>query len=1119
MELFWLGTPLIRVRGQATELETRKVTALLAYLSITGQPHTRASLAALFWPDYDPRRAMANLRRVLWSLNQSIEGAWLETGRDVIELKPGGQLWVDVPVFREAAALAASLPEEDPGQPAVDRLEEAAALYRGDLLAGFSLPDSPDFDDWQYLQTQQLRQDAALIFQRLAAIYAGRGALEQALEHARRWVSLDRLDENARSALMRLLARAGQRQAALRQYEDFTALLQAEMEAEPGPEIAALAGQIRQGAVAPSQAPAAGRAEAAPRVSAPVEKGRAIPGSGLPVQTTPFVGRKRELEDLTALLAQDEHSLITLVGPGGIGKTRLAIQVGEQARERFPDGVVFIPLAPLNSERSLLPALASILRVNLLDQADPLDQMIRYLAEKKVLLIWDNFEHLIGSAVLLVEFLLGAPSLKMLVTSRERLNLASETVFEVSGLGFPGEDQMELDQFSSYQLFVQSARRANPAYRPAEEEKAHIAHICRLVEGMPLAIELASSWAHILTAAEIAAELKQDIGALTSRLRDTDPGHRSLRAVFHHSWDLLPPAEQALFPRLSVFRSGFDRPAAVHAAGASLETLSGLVDRSFLRLNARRRFEIHELLRQYGEEKLRQDPAAEQETLRRHGEYYQELMARCEPLLKSPRQKEALDEIEANLENVRLAAVRALQHRDWEAVDRMLNSLYLFYSVQGWTVEGEALLNAALEICSPPDGDYEGLPPPRRLALARLLIRHGALLFNLYQINRALAQMTLARRLLDREEALEERTLMDYEIAYALIDEEEHRLVNAELDDIARRLSERGDLWTLSICYLALSILRDDVFNSHYAQEAARTAREVGNRQILVEALNLIGMAAQMRGDYLLARQRFLEGLEISREINYRWGISLSLDYTGYAARLIGDFDESRRLHEESMEISREIKDLLGVAGSYDNLGLVALDQGDVDQARELFERGFALREEVGNIFNLAVSHENLGFACLETGQLEQARDHFLWSLERSSKLNFHWGTARVTYGMCRLALAEGQAAAARVHLRRLLETLSGPNETLIPLSAPLLLAGLGETCLREGQPAAALRYLQAAQARHETAAGLRRLIERLAGQARDALPPDETVPPPPGAGTLQDWLDEVRLALAEAVE
>jgi predicted ATPase len=330
----------------------------------------------------------------------------------------------------------------------------------------------------------------------------------------------------------------------------------------------------------------------------------------LPAHPTPFIGRSQELTEITALLENPACRLLTLVGPGGIGKTRLALEGATQLfnRERaaaaFPDKVYFVALQPLTAPEFILSALAEAIGVQFYPGAEPLLQLIDFLCPQATLLIFDNFEHLLDGVGIVSDILSGAPNVKILVTSRETLNLQEEWLYLVKGLHFPqSERDAEWERHSAVRLFAQSALRARPDFS-LDADKHAVLQICQMVEGMPLALEMTAAWLRRLPSHAIVQELERGLGILESPARNVPARHRSMRAVFEYSWNLLTDSERDVFKKVSVFRGGFSRDAAEKVAEASLSVLSALVDKSLLQVDAAGRYDIHELLRQYGAEQL-----------------------------------------------------------------------------------------------------------------------------------------------------------------------------------------------------------------------------------------------------------------------------------------------------------------------------------------------------------------------------------------------------------------------------------------------------------------------------------------------------------------------------------
>ena len=382
----------------------------------------------------------------------------------------------------------------------------------------------------------------------------------------------------------------------------------------------------------------------------------------LPEQTTPFIGRRDELEQLTDLLRQGPSRLVTILAPGGMGKTRLALAAAEACASQFSDGVYFAQLGALASADQLLPAIADATGFQLTsDRRTPRQQVFNFLADKESLLLLDNFEHVVEGATLLADLLEASSRVRLLVTSRERLDLSCETLFTLSGMACPESPQVENGpEYSAVELFIECGRRLAPSKTLADMPS--IIQICQLTQGMPLAIELAGAWLVALSPAEIAAELARGLDFLQTTMRDIPPRQRSVRVVCESAWQRLSANEQNVFQRLAVFRGGFTREAAQAVCAAQADTLLSLANKALIARNQNRnRYDVHELLRQFAEEQLGQVREIEA-TRRRHADHFLAFMSTRLPTLQNRHQPSVLDEIEADFDNIREALHYALDN-------------------------------------------------------------------------------------------------------------------------------------------------------------------------------------------------------------------------------------------------------------------------------------------------------------------------------------------------------------------------------------------------------------------------------------------------------------------------
>ena len=572
-----LGKPRItRDDGSPVELGSAKATALLLYLATTGERHSRSALAGLLWGDLPEEGARANLRLALTKLRRVADDN-LQVTRGYVAADPSS-FWLDRREFE--AALAG-------GDGDLERVQAAVRLYRGDFLDDLVVRGAPELETWIEGEREHLRRLAVTGLARLADDAAARGDPAAGVEAARRMLSLDPLSEEAHRLLMRFLAAKDDRAAALAQFETCRHVLAEELGVEPSPQTVRLAEQIRAGGLAPSPGT---QEPQPPEPGAPEREGSRQLGGVLPVVHTPgpapspgpavgpdLIGREADLARVVALVEGEACRLLTLVGPGGVGKTRLALAAAEGLAPRFADGAAVVTLAgvePDNPEQvpDLLAAtVAEALAVPLAARRPVRELLQAWLAERRLLVVLDNLEHLPGAASLLTDLLAGAPGLKLLATSRRRVGTGVEWVLDVPGLG----------EGPAVELFAERARRVRTGFS-LEEEGPAVAAICRLVEGLPLAIELAADLARTLPCQVIADKLGSDLDVLQTTSAARPPRHRSMRTVIEASWRLLDDDQQRALAGLSVFRGGFDPAAAEAVAGAELAMLSALVERSLV---------------------------------------------------------------------------------------------------------------------------------------------------------------------------------------------------------------------------------------------------------------------------------------------------------------------------------------------------------------------------------------------------------------------------------------------------------------------------------------------------------------------------------------------------------
>jgi predicted ATPase len=694
----------------------------------------------------------------------------------------------------------------------------------------------------------------------------------------------------------------------------------------------------------------------------------------LPSQPTSFIGRETEIAEITALLTNPACRLLTLVGPGGIGKTRLGLEAVRHTLDAFPDGAYFVPLQPLQSDTQVVSAIINALPLR--STGSPYQQLLDYLGERCLLLVMDNYEHLRDGAGLLGELLAAAPRLKVLVTSRHILKLREEWVRHIKGMNFP-DDQNGAERYDAVDLFVERAVQVCGDFS-LTHEREHVINICRLVEGMPLALELAASWTRALSCQSIADEIRSGIDFLTTDLTNIPERHRSIPAVLAHSWALLAEDARVVFRRLAVFRGGFTRQAAEAVAGASLRTLARLVDSSLVRLNGGGRYDIQELLRQYAEGQLL--AAGESDaTCDAHCRYYADFMQEYAPDVKGRRQLEALDEIEADWNNVRAAWEWAVEHGDYDALEQMAETLQLFCDMRIRFQEGEALFRHAVETLAP-----KTMPPEvwdwlnlRRIAVW-LLPEHRISEALRTQVERILAN---ARQASNQAKTafclwiLGEfcRCNHEYPAALAFYEESQEHF---------RRLNEtyymgrvlRG--WSFSY-----RVLYPYPETPDRNEEHLRLTRATGDMHGLGHAVLYEAGEAGWRGEHEVAEQYLQEAVDIHRQISDPKSLGFALAALAQRAFMKGEFGRAEELVEEALHAASDVDMPLIEYLLLEVLGMIALIGEDYAAARRLLdERQLLDSRDLRYIGNVEASGFNIlsraAYALLDEQQPRQHLYH-----------------------------------------------------------------------------------------------------------------------------------------------
>jgi DNA-binding SARP family transcriptional activator/predicted ATPase len=937
-----LGQATFSVDGEPiTDVATRKAEALLLYLACNPRPHRREVLSELLWDDLRPERALGNVRLVLNQLRPRF-ARFLAVTRYTVALRDDVPCWLDVDALEQGIA----------GDEVA--LAEALALYRGDFLQGFHLRDARGFSEWQLAQAEHWRSVTIDGMRRLIEHHVAWSRYAEGLNWAKRLLAIDPLDEAAHRQAMLLLARSGQRHAVARQYQRCAQLLRTELGLEPEPATTMLYERIVAGLEQ--------------RLSA------------LPPQAGPLIGRAAELAHVYTWLATPAARLLTIAGPGGSGKTQLALSAGWRvATERLgpcDDGVFYLALvghsADLRvSDDELLLALARVLGLQLSARATLADQVGRCLQDRALLLIVDNGELLRESARLALSSLLHqAPALRVLVPSRERLRLRDEHVLELDGLAYPAPPapadggaqepavSPQLAGYAAVQLLLHHVgREQGPAdvssYGVADQHA--LEGICQLVHGLPLAIELAAPWLALRSPRELLQSITETIDVLQADTPDLPQRHRSIRAVFDYSWRLLPQPEAQALAGLGVFPASFTAGAAKAVVGAGLATLAALRDKSLvqaLRGEPETRYALHPLLQRFALEKLQADDLVEAQTRARHAEYFAAFAQERERQLYGPESPAAMSAIEREFENLRAGWYWAVQLRDVHTLGQYSVPLHDFCALRGWKLESHRLFGAGAAAARAWAG-RGARDDAASLAAVRVLSCYAEL------------QQTLGAVTAAAEAYHECRIILN---AIAAEDAPELLFVYKQIGLLAYG---RG-AYPEAMQYLRLTLA---------------IAEEGDDRVRVADTLLSIGAVAIAQGAWATAEQALRRGLAIYEDLQYAWGRGHTLRFLGALALATDGPAAAQGYLEDSLASARQIGNRVGEALALNQLGVLYLAQGQLERSADVLSQALALFEELGVELGVGRALGHLGRLALVQGRRDQARQLLLRAMALAEQL------------------------------------------------------------------------------------------------------------------------------------
>ena len=968
LALYFLGPLKFELNNAPVAVDRRKALAILVYLTINREQHTREYLSAMLWPEYNQEKAFTNLRHTLWETQQSIGEGWIIADRETVGLNTESDIWLDVAHFE-------SLINESRTQTDISLriplLVDSVTIYRNHFLTGFSLKDAPHFNEWAFTESENLRSKLAIALTMLSNDLCSLGQAETAIPHARRLIALDPLNESSHRQMMKIYIEAGQHNAALKQYQTCEQILRKELGVDPQPETRALYKQIRKREFKSSQSVQ--------------QKEVRTPQHNLPFQISTFIGREKELDEIKDLIAS--HRLVTLTGIGGIGKTRLSLKTGEQLINEYANGIWFVELAALTDPALVPQTIAKLFQ--LVEQAGEslTEKLIRVLRTKSLMLILDNCEHLLDASSQLADALLrNCPNVKILATSREALGITGESQYHVPPLALPDIQQLleQLSGYESVQLFEERARLVQDNFSLTLQNASSVARICSRLDGIPLAIELAAARVNLLSTEQIASRLDESFNLLTGGSRTAMPRHQTLRASIDWSWHLLSEPEQILLRRLSIFAGGWTLDAAeAVCAGNGIETqqvLDGmmqLVAKSLVVMNQaspefdrreagrERRYRLLEMVRQFAHERLVE--AGEDDRIQdQHLKYFLGLSERIESGLGGQQQFEWFPRTNEERYNLRIALEHAGK-TDVEAglyISSRLRNYWENFDIR----EGVRWLAEFLQ--RPESKEYP-------LARAKALFAQGWFLQWVQQFDEA---RTAAEECLSLYRAYGDQS--DEAAGLLLLGFIVGPVKNEKIVQQAFALAK--SLGHLSLQGAAAAALgwnnRDAKRAFAYREEAVTLFRQAGDWRNLAINLSELGFFRLLDGDLESAQKHLDESSSLFQKLNIKIRQGHLLTAHGQIALLRGDYEQAHDYYQENVRIAHESGSWMDYLWAKVRLGYVELRIGNIADAHQIFAETTLNFQKDGNQIGVVFALEGMASLYVAAGKCHHAAGLIGWT-------------------------------------------------------------------------------------------------------------------------------------------
>ena len=970
-------------------LATQKNRALAAYLILEHErDHPRSKLAALYWPDVDEQAALHNLRQALSVIRKAFEpcstGEVFSANREGVGFRAGIEFKVDVIEFENQMRGMVDRFHQQPGRGfPITRLKKVLELYRGELLESIMLADASLFSDWLVLRREALNRLAVEGTSLLLQYHETRCEWGEARKTAEKLVQLAPWDENAHSRLIDVLLQLAQGNAALAHYQSAVRYFAEELAIEPDYQMKQSHRDIQRF----------------------FESGRREPRKNLlslqlPGYSTPFVGRSKELEILEDWVSEPGCQVITITGPGGSGKTRLASRLAETQNSLFTGGVFFISIAGCTDRQELSARILHEVSSVEERSADSMEELLAWATNRRALLLLDNVDNCSEAAELAAKILEVSRQIVIVCTSYNRLDLVGERVYSLGGLSLDGDLQSEAVRLFLSHLQVESQPESKTA-----EFIQDIVQICRLVEGLPLAIDLAAGQTKRVPSTDLLTSLEKTMDVLHSGAINLPERHRSITASFENCWNHLPGPQQSMLSKLTIFQSPFTLQAASAVCGVSSLDARELVNQSLLIWDGHEKYRFHRAIQQYAHGKLLLN-SAEAELLRQEHAvfFYQQLVERYDAF-SGDGILQFLDVTEAVLPDVIQAFRWLIDSGDWERIERFIHPLYCFYDSRSLYREGSEQLTVLASLCQ-----ESGIGSMSR---ARLLSRATSLSISIQKFDQVEEQIEFSL-VNARENSNREEEGFCYNVLAKLAAVKKSSSKSVEYAqkalEIYRNLGDRrGEAHSLYNIGYALTNQGEVTKAEQVLENCRKICEDLQDWRRLSKVLNVLADTACSRGDFDRALKIYAEALQIAEKLGNRYSQSLILNNIGTARFSIEDYSAAEEAYQKSLELCREIDDREGEAIALSNLGELFAEIKDFKKGAEFNQQALVISREIGSDWGEMSARVILATCYQETGDLDAAKDELIIVLQRSLELEFIYFFNRAVVEACRLLVKRGK--------------------------------------------------------------------------------------------------------------